>query len=276
MLSRFAKNVISDSPWFEISRGVVPGFTPISVFGENDNVGSALETIWEEGGIYQEIPSPTKLKISSNHANDTIAGTGGQKVFVAGLDLNYDWQHELVDMNGLTEVETVNEYIAINILLLFQVGSTDHTEGDIYAGTGIVTVGKPAVVYSKMNGSTGDFDNIALQTHFTIPDGYRGIVKGLLVNTGKGKEGKAQLYVKPFGRPGFVVGKTFNFETSLFIPFEVTPIIPPKGVIEVRAREVVTSSGIEVVAGYNLVLERITRTKQFIMPGTFTNSVSWN
>ena len=91
-----------------------------------------------------------------------VNGTGG---FVS----------ETVILDGQTEVNTANSYDAIERMTVLTVGSGGKNAGIIYAGTGTVTAGVPAVPYSAM----GIGENVSLVGHWTCPTGYTGyIVEG--------------------------------------------------------------------------------------------------
>lgn len=274
-LQHLSNTTISDNVYFEIARHSIPGYTPLLVFCENDSVTTSLETLWEEGGLYEYIDTPINIKISSTNAADTAAGTGAQSLLIAGLDENGDWKREILPLNGLTETISPTLWTAVNVVLVATVGTGKIAAGTIYVGVGVVGGGIPATVYSKING-TGDLDCRALQSPFVVPAGYRGIVKGLFVNTGKGKEAKVGIYNQRNSGPMCVIGKTFSFESSLFISFSIPPVLSPLSRIELRAREIGTSSGIEVVGGYTLILERIDSTRPFINPLTLATEDVWS
>ena len=284
-LNSISKTALSNQLYPEISRSTIPGFTPIIKFGESENVGNTLETIWEEGGLYQYPAAAAKLTISSDNVNDVnTTGTGAWKVNLVGLDVDFNWIQEFVNLDGQNGVETQYEYLRVNELFVISANPAGPgwSAGNIYAGTGIVSSGKPAVVLSKING-TVDHDNRALCSPFTIPKGYKGSIKGLTLNTGKGKEGKAGIYVRPFGGVFQAIGKLFSFESSIFIPFEILPTFSAGSDIEIRGREIVTATGIEILSGYTMILERkfeIDPSDQaqipFIIPGLYNTSLTWD
>jgi hypothetical protein len=117
------------------------------------------------------------MKISSSSADDTAAGTGARTVYILGINGTGGYRDEIVTLNGQTAVNTVNEYDAIERMQVLTTGSGEVNAGIIYAGTGTVTSGVPAVPYSAI----GVGDNTSLVGHWTCPTGYTGyLIKGKL------------------------------------------------------------------------------------------------
>lgn len=74
--------------------------------------------------------------IVSTSANDAAAGTGARTVTVYGVDSSYDEISETVNMNGTSNVNTVNSYLHIDRLRVITVGSGGVNEGEITATIG--------------------------------------------------------------------------------------------------------------------------------------------
>jgi hypothetical protein len=89
----------------QISRGQVGWHEPVHKFGFNAAVGTGLETVWAEGGLYSYLGTASTLYISSSSTDDTGAGTGARTVTVSGLDNNFDEKIETVTLNGQAGVE---------------------------------------------------------------------------------------------------------------------------------------------------------------------------
>ena len=113
-------------------------------FGFNPDVDDSLETVWAQGGLYSYLASASVLKVSSSSTSDTSAGTGARTVELFGLDANYDEISETITLNGQTAVNTTNEFLRINRMVVKSAGTGGQNAGVIYAGTGTVTTGVPA------------------------------------------------------------------------------------------------------------------------------------
>jgi hypothetical protein len=154
----------------QVGRGQITAHSVIHVFGFNPDVDTAEETVWPIDGILGHPSSPTIMSISSSSTDDAAAGTGARTIFIEGVNGTGGLVSEIVTLNGQTAVNTVNTYDAIERMVVLTVGSGGKNAGIIYAGTGAVTSGVPAVPYSAM----GVGDNISLVGHWTCPTGYAG------------------------------------------------------------------------------------------------------
>lgn len=163
----------------QVGRGQIPGHSVIHVFGHNPDVDTSEVTIWPALGLLVHPASPTIMTISSSSTDDTSAGTGARTVYILGINGTGGYVSETVTLNGQTAVNTVNQYDAIETMSVVSVGSGGVNAGIIYAGTGTVTAGVPAVPYSAV----GAGDNISLVGHWTCPVGYTGyLVSGSITS----------------------------------------------------------------------------------------------
>jgi hypothetical protein len=154
----------------QVARGQIFGHSVIHVFGHNPDVDTTEVTIWPATGLLTHPAAPTIMTISSSSADDTSAGTGARTVYILGINGTGGFVSETVTLNGQTAVNTVHEYDAIETMSVTSVGSGGVNAGIIYAGTGTVTAGVPAVPYSAI----GVGDNLSLVGHWTCPTGYTG------------------------------------------------------------------------------------------------------
>jgi len=154
----------------QVARGQITGHRSIHVFGYNPDVDTNEETVWPIDGLLGHPASPTVMTISSSSTDDAAAGTGARTVFITGINGTGGYATETVALNGQTEVNTVNSYDAIESMVVTSVGSGGKNAGLIYAGTGTVTAGVPAVPYSVI----GTGENVSLVGHWTCPAGFTG------------------------------------------------------------------------------------------------------
>jgi hypothetical protein len=165
----------------QVARGQITFHQSLTIFGYNDDVDTSPETIWPQGGILPYLTSATVLSVSSDSANDASGGTGARTVRIDGLDGNHNTITETVTLNGLTAVSTVNQYLHINGLYVATAGSLNGAAGNIYFGTGTVTLGIPANIYDVIK-----FDyNTRLTGSYTVPAGYTAYVSQGLFSSGQ-------------------------------------------------------------------------------------------
>jgi hypothetical protein len=182
----------------QVARGQVDGHKALFKFGINGDVGTSVETVWAQGGIYVYPASATVMKISSSSADDAAAGTGARTISIAGLDANYNEISETVILDGQTAVNTVNSYLRISRMFVVTAGSGATAAGTIYAGTGTVTSGVPATVYGMI--ALGA--NQTQMAFWTVPAGYTLYLTGLFytsANTTANAWTNFQLIQRPLG-----------------------------------------------------------------------------
>jgi hypothetical protein len=177
-----------------------PSYIHIYKFGQNAVVGNSMETIWQQGGLYSYPPSASTMTVSSSDVNDTSAGTGARTILISGLNGDYNETSETITLNGQTAVTTVNSYIRMNRVLVLTAGSGGVNAGIIYVGTGTVTAGVPANIYTTIN---GDGNNQTLQAFWTVPAGYTAYIYQTNISTGNSSNTpavlKTVLVARPFG-----------------------------------------------------------------------------
>jgi len=191
---------ISDQFLLAVKAGLVPGHRLISKFGHNESVGTAIEDIWEPGGLYPYLSAATVMTISSSDVDDTSAGTGARTVELFGLDENYKEVSELITLNGQNGVSTANSYLRVIRMIVRSAGSSGYNEGSLYLGTGTITTGVPAVIHMQVEftaaGLGENQTNFAL---YTIPVGHTGLIMNVNFSNPQAKSAEVYIKVRPFG-----------------------------------------------------------------------------
>jgi len=234
-----------------------PSYKQILKFGQNQSVGNSIETIWEEGGLYVYPPSATTMTVSSSDANDTSAGTGARTIQISGLDGSYNEVSEIITMNGQTAVTTSNSYLRVNRALVLTAGSGGANAGIIYVGTGTVTSGVPANVYTTINGFGL---NQSLQAFWTVPAGYTAYIYQSNISTGTSTQTpailKTLLVIRPFGgvfnTKEVITLTDGNHLQNYNFPIKVTE----KSDIEFRAESSSASVSFDVSASLNIMYKQ--------------------
>lgn len=90
--------------------------SPQTKFGYNPDVGTSPEAIWSAGGLYTGFltaASTVRIKAGGN-VNDTAAGSGAQKIVVAGLDENWEeTSEEIVTAGASASSSTTTTFIRV-------------------------------------------------------------------------------------------------------------------------------------------------------------------
>ena len=155
-------------PPFGVAAGFFPSIRAESKFGHNGDVGTSLETLWPEGGIYVYVDVPTTMTISSSDVNDDAGDAGAITVQIDGLGKAYGPISEIATLNGQSGVTLGNKFLRVHRMRVLTAGASLQNEGSIYVGTGSISTGKPAVVHAVIEPGM----NQTLQAAMTIPLGH--------------------------------------------------------------------------------------------------------
>jgi hypothetical protein len=229
---------VSSMPYlYDIAEGNIANHTPFYKIGYNGDVGATEEEIITQGGLYYWIPSATALEVVSSSVNDTLAGTGVQKVRISYLDADYSEASQVIDMNGTNPVPlTDTTILRVNSIRATQVGT-----GLMSAGTiSCRTVAGANVVRSIFTGFTR-----GRGATYTVPLGKVLFLTSITVASGHTAPGKV---VRWFGRaqvddtaptakinffmPFF---ETITEDSLLHIDFEMPTRIPATADLKISA-----------------------------------------
>jgi len=238
----------------QVSRGQIAFHKTNFKFGFNQDIDNSLETIWAEGGLYNYLSSASVLKVSSSSTDDDEGGTGAETVQLYGLDADYNEINETVTLDGQTAVNTTNEYLRINRMVVRSAGSNGTNAGVIYAGTGTVTAGVPVNKYATVVAGDGQ----TLMALWTVPAGYTAYLYQSHITaacTTSNKLLTATIVARPYGEV-FQVKDKFgiqvdggNINQVYRFPLKFTE----KTDIEVRAISDSGSGNVEVSAGLDMI-----------------------
>jgi hypothetical protein len=149
-------------------------------------------------------------------------GDVGQVVLVQGLDASYNQISETIVLNGQSAVSSAKSYLRINDMLVVSGAPT----GTISFGTGTVTAGVPANVYSFISAG----DNKTMMAVYTVPAGYTLLVTGGSLGT-SGLATAAYMTVDfraVIGGIDYSTAKIFAANTFQFFPYAPPSPIPEK------------------------------------------------
>ena len=154
----------------EVNKGNVAGHTLVHKFGWRSGVTTTHHHLWNDSTADTDMIFPTVAEtfdVVSASANDTSAGSGAQKVFIEGLDANFDVATFEATMNGVTPVPTTGQtFIRITRAYVTDVGT--------YGGTnaGLITI---SGTDSSNNYGFLDTDEAQTQnSQYTVPAGKTG------------------------------------------------------------------------------------------------------
>jgi hypothetical protein len=165
-ITRQARNEPFD---LQVSRGQITGHQTLSLFGYQSAVGNTKIPVWENATTYTYITSASTLTlVSSSASDDTLAS-----VLINGLDSNFKPISEILSLNGVTGVTTVNSYFRINSMFMLSAGTGQTTN------VGTITLKQSSNIVSQINAGIGKTQS----TIYTVPAGFSFYLDFAEVNT---------------------------------------------------------------------------------------------
>jgi hypothetical protein len=188
--------------FFEVAKGSVTGHESIVRNAHNDDVKSVEEDIWHVGGTYIFPASADTVEIVSDDVNDTLLGSGARTFFIEGLDINYDYISETVNLNGTTPVTTVNSYLRVWGGRVVTAGGTTSNAGELLgthttSGDSLIGIG-PNVGITKLS-------------MFTVPAGQTAYIVSIVASTNKAQGIQFRIKTRELGE---TFNNIFLFESS--------------------------------------------------------------
>lgn len=180
---------VLQKPWL-VAVGAVEDFRTQIVVGFMPNSAAAPGTVvWPPGTPYDGfLTAPQTISVSSDSGDDTIAGTGAQKVRVEGLDSNWDHIVQEVDLAGVALVPLPTDLIRVNLSAVIQSGT-----GKVNAGNIAVEAAGGEVMHYIAAG-----EGWGRTAVYTVPGGYRGVLVGASFSAyGKQVTGRLHAYTFP-------------------------------------------------------------------------------
>ena len=161
-----------------ISQGGYIGINTAPKFGRNEAVGTTREDLCEIGGTWVAPTTTRTHQLASSSASDTSAGVGGQTLRVSGLP-SWDTKEvsEIITLNGLTNVPTINQYVIINELRMLTWGTTSTNVGTITA-----TADVDGTITAQINPDVG----ITQMAILGVPSAQKAYLKNYSVSYNKG------------------------------------------------------------------------------------------
>lgn len=153
----------------ETALGQVHGYEPNVKFGVNGTIGTTEEDLWEYGGKYVWPQEGDFLELVSTSAEDNPLGLGTWSVHIDGLDSEWNPISEVIELDGLTPVVTLQQFRRVN--RMFSQQSTDRIGQVGTISATHVDDAEVLAIFTPTNNQT-------LQTMYTVPKGYVAVILG--------------------------------------------------------------------------------------------------
>lgn len=163
--------------------GEIPGKIPVLILGHNpsQSIASGDVDISEMGDLAY-LASAEKMNISSTDANDTLLGTGMRKIRVEGVGNDGAALSEVIEMNGTSNVLTVNSYLRINFLIGLDVDPAG-------IGWNIGSIKATAETAGTIQEEMDPTQSISQSSHYTVPLGQKLFIHQMELNVARNAGG---------------------------------------------------------------------------------------
>lgn len=258
--------VLPSSFELDVARGIIPGMSTYNKFGRNIEIDAdVLADIWDgghtiaSGGSVSLIwVAPTQARIHdivSSSTSDAMGGVGARSIHLFGLPA-WDKKEisEYINLDGTTNVPTVNKYVIIHRMKVETKGVTSINVGIIKA-----TAQTDATVTAQIRAGQGQTQ----MTLFGVPSIQTAYLGRFYANCNKsaGAAGLVDVSLMvntdPMGElTNFLTRHTFGLQTvgtsAFTIPYYVPKIIPGPVIIKIQVLS--GTANMDVSAGFDLIL----------------------
>ncbi len=238
--------------YLRVSKGLVPGHSFYSKFGENPDVdtGTNPEDVWDYGGTYTYSSTADIDQVSSSNSGDT------QDTVVEGLDTDWNFVSQEVTLTGQTPVT-----LTTPLLRVYRMYNNDITDyaGDIYVSINgaSLTAGVPDTA-SDVRAQVVNGNNQTLMCIYTVPAGFTGFFTQGYVAMAKSSSNTAifSWRARPFGgvfqvksRLALIGTGSSTWQYAYTIPLP----LPEKTDVIIRCEEV-EANNTGVSGGFDVLL----------------------
>jgi hypothetical protein len=156
---------------YQLARGKVLGGTSINIFGYGTGIDGTFCTIWDGAPTDYTFPTAaTVVTISSSSASDNTSC----RVYIDGLDSNWDVITEIVALNGTSNVTSTQSFWRINRFFLVSAGT-----GQI-SNVGTITATINGSTAAKITATYGNMQN----AWYSVPRNNKLFIQNLNVFSG--------------------------------------------------------------------------------------------
>lgn len=249
------QNAFGSASNIPLSAGDISGYSYVEKFGSNLNVGSDIETIWNNGGVYTYLTSAAIVycdTIVADDGEDNAAGTGARTVTIQGLDASYHAVEETVTVGG---APSSTEFLRVNRAFVATAGSIGTNTKPVLISTGANGTGTVLANISTHGAGTNEegFGQTFLGL-YTIPAGKTGYLTQWTIGANGNTGVNSYLRYKPYLNGNiFRTLDTMFFVNGHFTKNYSVPLkLDEKSDIEVQAYN--SATGVGVSTSFNIIL----------------------
>jgi hypothetical protein len=233
---------VSSMPYaYDIAEGNVTDHSVFRVFGHNDVVAAAWETVHTTSTLRTYLTAGERLQVVSSAAADDgdPVGNGARTVTIDGLDDSYDPMSETVTMNGVANVLTDASFFRVQSATVATAGTTGYN-----AGTITISNNADAIVLETIEIQ----QNTSLAASYTVKNGYTAYVTQAMATEASLKGSQFGCWVRVFGGLWTMKRTIVLLESSIVLPILMPMKLPQKTDVEIRCYAI--QAGANVTAGF--------------------------
>lgn len=150
--------------------------------------------VWDNVDDLVYLGSAETINVKSSDPGDNPGGLGAHTVLILGLDNDLLEIQEVITLDGITDVPTVNEYKRIYRMVVV---TADQAAGANSGAIGSITAtaAAAATLQAKIIGN----HNQTLMSHYTVPANKTGFIVSGLSSVGRGDDATVLLKTRPIG-----------------------------------------------------------------------------
>lgn len=226
---QFDEHQSSQNTYFDIARGHYSNVEAVNLFGFNETIGTDYETIANDGGGIEPVPSSAVQMDLVSTAADTM------DVHIKGLDADYNVLEEIITLTGTTPVTTTSSFLRINT-------------AQIMSGTnaGNISISNGGTEYAYIGAGIGVTESLS----YTVPANSKLYINSVSFTSGTVNPNK---YLIGRAHLNTATGASLNFWQSTWavgvlqfnvpVPF----VVPEKCDFQLQAK---SSSGENEISAY--------------------------
>ncbi len=178
-----------------IFRGKQKGYFGIHRVGRNPDFNTDFEDIWCVGGIYEwNIAAEQMILISDDEEDMYDIGSGARQLKIMGIDSDFNFIEEVVNMNGSSGVTTINEFLRVNEMEVYNQGIYGKTSASS-AGTILASGASLGQLHCGIITDMGKL-GISQLGRYTLAKNYFGIIHNITIDIVANKAADIILYVR--------------------------------------------------------------------------------
>jgi len=239
---------------FDLNRlalGRIPGVSYVEWIARNADVDvlSVPETIWPAGGLYSFRSAAAVLEVVSSSAADDAAGTGARTIRIHGLDEDWKPVIETIIMDGTTPVLGLLEFLRINFVEVWTVGSGGTNAGNITVRDASAGTTRSYIALGRGHSEDGVY-SVAADNTFLF-DGWYATVRDA-DNTSYADIDFMETHNADGGATH--VGWSFSVDKVFGSPFTIPHVFHEKTDIEMRVTAVFGNNSIVAFHAHGLLV----------------------